>query len=122
MGYVGLQVLASLFFVDLVGHEVLPISEEELQELPGRVIVYMSTKHPHRLLEKFLNPVYTGKELLICANFTPSEALRTSFLEMIQFLEACEPEDWMNSSKTSQALALQDECRRLFDAEKPAKA
>ncbi|CAK9083121.1 Cation channel sperm-associated protein 1 (CatSper1) [Durusdinium trenchii] len=92
----------------------LPLSTTDLQHMPGRVLFWMSSLHCNENLTRMLKPEYLDKELLICANFDVSPALHAKLLELVQFLEQADPNDWTDAKKIGEVADLQAECRSLF--------
>merc|ERR1712048_1268242 len=77
----------------------LPLDKEALSQMPGRVLLWMSTNHCHPLLQRLLKPECQGKDLLVCANFEVGEALWKKLEELVQTLEASKAQDWAGPAK-----------------------
>jgi hypothetical protein len=92
----------------------LPLTEEHLRKMPGRVIVWMSTRHCNEYLAKLFRKEYLDQDLLICANFEVEPKLLGRIADTIRLLEEAEPDDWACRQKVAQVLGLQAECLALF--------
>lgn len=106
-------------------HSDLPMTAEDLNKFPGRVLFWMSTVHVHPLLTRMLRPEYLGKELLVCANFEVSAELEEKLRQLVRHCEEAQPTDWTNADKVGEVLDLQASCHTLFKecvrpAEEPA--
>jgi hypothetical protein len=100
--------------------QYLPLTEEHLRKMPGRVIVWMSTRHCNEFLVKLFKKEYLNQDLLICSNFEVEPELHSKIADTIRFLEEAEPGDWACRQKVSQVLALQAECLALFQKGRPS--
>ncbi|CAJ1419595.1 unnamed protein product [Effrenium voratum] len=94
----------------------LPLSGKDLNQMPGRVLFWMSTLHVDDQLKRLVKPEHMDKELMICANFEVSPLLHTKLLELLHHLEQACPDDWADAAKVTSLIELQAECRRLFEA------
>jgi hypothetical protein len=100
----------------------LPMSEEDMHEMPERILCWMSTKHCHPLIENRVNQEHLGKELLLCANFEVPSELRFKMQELVRTLQGSSPNDWSDPVKVAQVLDLQEQCHALFQAGRAAPA
>mmetsp|Transcript_23692 Transcript_23692/g.53313 ORF Transcript_23692/g.53313 Transcript_23692/m.53313 type:complete len:554 (+) Transcript_23692:32-1693(+) len=99
----------------------MPMTDSDLQHMPGRVLFWMSTLHCDPNLVRLVKPEYLNKELLIAANFDVSPALEAKLHQYVQLLEQASPEDWSDSAKIGAAADILAECRDLFEAHPRAK-
>jgi len=100
----------------------LPLSEKQLREMPGRVLMWMSTLHCHPLVADRMQPDALGKELLVAANFDVSDALRETLTELVRTLQGSDPADWSSTGKMLEVLDLQQRCHTIFREEGPCGA
>lgn len=101
-------------------HVVHPMSEDDLKQLPGRVLIWMSSLHFHPLLKGYVREEFAKKDLLIAANFDVSPELRSRIRDLVHYLDSCQAEDWSDRLKASEAVVLQEQCRALFDEQRGA--
>lgn len=95
--------------------EELPMTEEDLKQIPGRVLMWMSTTHCHPLLSRMMQPEFMGKNLVICANFDVSKSLRARLEELVRVMDEGQPEDWAHAARITEVLDLQELCRAAFE-------
>jgi len=95
-------------------HTDMPLSEENLRQLQGRMMVWTSTVHLHPLIHHIITEDAHGKELLLASNFEMAPDFRAKITEYAQYLADCRPEDWMDSQKVFEAIILQEQCRSMF--------
>lgn len=97
-------------------HEDLPMTEDDLQKIPGRVLFWMSTTHVDPLIARMIQEEHLGKEILIKANFEVSLELRAKILDYVRAMEEAQPSDWANPDKVGEIVDQLAECRTLFEA------
>mmetsp|Transcript_3695 Transcript_3695/g.10689 ORF Transcript_3695/g.10689 Transcript_3695/m.10689 type:complete len:537 (+) Transcript_3695:100-1710(+) len=98
----------------------MPLSEKQLRQMPGRVLMFMSTLHCHELVTNRMNRDALGQELLVASNFEVSDALRETLTELVRKLEAGDPSDWADHERMLEVLDLQQRCHTIFREEGPA--
>jgi hypothetical protein len=94
----------------------LPMSAEDLQRVPYRMLMWISTLHCDPKVERLLGKSFLGQELVVCANFEVPKELQMKLRELVRTLEECRPEDWSSPAKVEEVLNLQGQCQALFQA------
>jgi len=97
-------------------HTELPMSDEDMKKLPGRVLFWMNTSTCHPLLSRMLQPEALGKEFLLRANFEVPQELRCKINDFVRLQREGHPGHWKDPAKVSELLDLQESCRASFDA------
>ena len=95
---------------------VYKLTEEEMKNVPYRIIIFGSFTQVPRMLEKFFYKKYVGKEFVIFSNFTPT----TKMVSMLKgALRECStvPEDAYNKEKLVKIIEWNQVCRAQFDLE-----
>jgi len=98
-------------------HREMPLTEELLRRLPQRVLFFMSSKHTHPLLDKFLDTAHRQQEFTLVANFEVSAELKCRIGRLVAMLEVAADDDWMDAAAVTEVIDIQDECRCLFAAD-----
>mmetsp|Transcript_63 Transcript_63/g.126 ORF Transcript_63/g.126 Transcript_63/m.126 type:complete len:542 (-) Transcript_63:350-1975(-) len=95
-------------------HKKMPLDQASMNELPGKMMVWMNSEKYSDVIAHFLREEALGQELLMQANFEVSPKLSEAISQFLKFLGDCNAEDWANSEKVQEALDMQEHCQQLF--------
>jgi hypothetical protein len=92
----------------------LPMTSEDMKQIPGRMLMWMSTVHCDPRLDRLFQSDFLGQDLLVSANFDVPAPLHETLADLVRYLEEGSPEDWCDPAKVAHVLTLQQECHALF--------
>merc|ERR1719326_2686726 len=75
-------------------HAKSALTQEDLDNMPGRVMMWIRTKRVPELVARFLDSKFIGQDLLISANFKVPEELHAKLKELVTHLDSQREDDW----------------------------
>jgi hypothetical protein len=97
-------------------HANSALTQDDLNIMPGRVMMWIRTKRVPELVARFLEERFLGEDLLISANFKVSDELEAKLRALVTHLDSQCKDDWADAGKVRKAIELSKDCRKLFDA------